>query len=211
MLWDNDAQLVKIVEWLEFLAKKGKILMMCSGNHNYNSPLYKDGFDMDQVIVNDLNKVSTRKIPDTGFIQVACLDFGNLDYKFAVAHGTGSGRTHAAKLTKVEALKTLIPGCDVYAIGHGHSFVHSESDEIKIQGKEIVTFNATCIMTPGYVQSGDNYADKIMCPSPLIGSSSIVLNTRKKEVKVEAKIDTKKYLLKSADLENLDLGKYFGK
>jgi predicted MPP superfamily phosphohydrolase len=176
MLLTNDEQLSATVRYLSPLAKKGKILLCVNGNHNVNSKLNKEGFDIDEAIVDQLNTVSTIQIPPSTFIYPLALQAGKYTYTFLLAHGYGSGCTNASRITKVESMNKIVTGCDVYALGHGHGFAHSTMTSNVQNTKTIVQTLGTYVMTTGYVQAGDNYIEKMLLPATsTLGSASVTL------------------------------------
>lgn len=195
MLFNNDQQLDYVLMMLRPLAKKGKILVSANGNHNVNSKLRKEGFDIDTAMINSLNEVSARTINPPSFIQaVKIVVSDKVEYTLLVAHGFGGGRKNASKLTKVEELANIIVGYDIYVSGHGHSFVHSELNHCAYTGEDIRRSVGTCIMTPGYVQAGDNYIDKMLINPSILGSSGSILDVKTKRIDITPRINVSEFL-----------------
>ena len=105
-----------------------KCLGFVSSNHHQR---------FDKVIGMSLDGIVARElgIPFLGDIGVMNITCGRCSYFMVMHHGTGRGKRRGAKTNDLEDLSFVIPGADIYAQGHSHSFDQFDNDNTYLDRK----------------------------------------------------------------------------
>lgn len=110
-------------------------------------------------------------------------------------HTTGGGRTDGSKINRVIMLKEIVPNCDIYVGSHSHSLVSDHREAIVLHQKtgKLDRIRQLFVISGGYLDWNNSYAEKKMLPPGRIGSARIHLFLKKTKDKNKKQIIKKDY------------------
>lgn len=150
---------------------KDRILMACSGNHEYRTKKESDQ-DITYDILTKLDKEDIYR-PDAGFMAIRMGDRGeggghraNINYTFLMTHGTGGGYLPGATINRNERFATqYVDGIDIAIISHSHRGMISKPSKLVVNPKaEIVTQRDILVVSSVAWMSYGGYAMRKMLP-----------------------------------------------
>lgn len=154
-------QYIKIRDLLKPIAKEDRLLGLVYGNHEKR--LLKNNFDIIDLLSKDLN------VPNLEYMGIINLNLRKhkrfRNYRMAVAHGRGSGRTVGGKLNVVLNFAKIVNDADVYVIGHLHDKIAITKSVFTAQGVKDAVFG----ITGAYLKYG-GYVEEAMYTPPSRGS-----------------------------------------
>lgn len=169
-------QMDTIVEWLEPLAKKGLIIGIHQGNHEFRITK-ATSIDITKIISKELG------IPYLGYSCWSLLRVGGQNYSMYSTHGTSGSKFKHTKLKAVMDLTQWIDS-DIIAMGHVHS-IASEAvikQSVSLKNKIIDEKKCFVTLTGSYLSWDESYAQMANMPITKIGSPKAKLFTDRKDV-----------------------------
>ncbi|MDE2102393.1 MAG: hypothetical protein KGL39_34420 [Patescibacteria group bacterium] len=144
-------QIDGVVELLEPLAAKGRLLGYVGGNHERRT--IKTFGDCGRTIAREL------KVPYSRGVQLIDINFGKHDpFKVSLFHGCGSARTKGAK---AQALHRFMQqhGSTLYLIGHLHDAIVLPDWRLERVGGKIKKTKIMGIMSSSFQEYWNSYAE----------------------------------------------------
>jgi hypothetical protein len=107
-------------------------------------------------------------------------------YTMYMHHTTGSGATIGGKMNRIEKLRPLVTGCDIYLGGHNHAIgaVKMEDQRINIRARKLETKPVYYVDSGGFLEWNDNYTEDMMLPPVHVGAPRIRLSGTKHDVHI---------------------------
>ena len=169
-------QMEEILKWLEPLAKKGLIIGIHEGNHEYRIT-NATGVDITKIMAKMLH------IPYLGYSCWSLLKAGQQNYSLYSTHGTTSSKFKHTKLKAVMDLTQWIDA-DIIAMGHVHSIVSEPVIKQSVNLKNKVVGEQKCyvVLTGSYLSWDSSYAQMKNMPITKIGSPKAKLFINKKDI-----------------------------
>ena len=170
-----EKQVKEIVELLYTI--KEKILFYHRGNHCKRS--FRDtGIDPGQLISSALGCKYIKNMALTDIL------IGKIRYTFFTWHGAGSSQSTAGRI-KVLQRQSETFNADLYAQGHNHDlFSTTIPKRDVIDGKFIDVFKYY-VLSGSFCRWDGSYAEEFGYPMMKLGCPKIILNNKKKEIKVD--------------------------
>jgi UDP-2,3-diacylglucosamine pyrophosphatase LpxH len=169
-------QMEEMIEWLRPLAKKGLIIGIHEGNHEYRITK-ATGIDITKIMARILD------IPYLGYSCWHLLKIGDQNYTMYTTHGTSSSKF---KHTKMKAVMDLIQwiDADIIAMGHVHSIASEPVIKQSVSLKNKIVDERKCyvVLTGSYLSWDRSYAQMKNMPITKIGSPKAKLFINKKDV-----------------------------
>lgn len=123
-----DRQIDDMQEMLEPLARKGKILGLMPGNHEYRtSVLIK--MDPMRLIAKNLSKITGNPVPFLGYQGFHKWVVGNQTYKAHSFHGRSAAGTPGGRINAIRKQRDVMLDADIYFMGHVHS-IQDDKDQV---------------------------------------------------------------------------------
>lgn len=145
------------------------------------------GLSLDRVVADKL------RILFLGATGVLCLIVGRAAYYIVLHHGIAGGRKDGGKAAALSELFMVVPGADIYSMGHTHSYMQIPNmcfylDRKRQSCTEMIAYS---VYTGHYLNYPGSYADdKLYRPKPK-GSSVITLkhcesgNVKRKKITID--------------------------
>ena len=155
-------------EMLEPLARKGKILGLMPGNHEYRTAVLIK-MDPMRLIAKNLTKITGNHVPFLGYQGFHKWVVGNQIYKAHSFHGRSGAET---------------PDADIYFMGHVHSVQDDKDQVFRIDDATdmLVPHNRHYVIGGSLLSYFDGYAEMMgLAPSPQ-GLTRIDLFKDKKKI-----------------------------
>lgn len=164
----TDEEKEQLCEWLLPIANK--CLGFVRSNH-HRRVKRAAGLSLDKIIADKTG------IPFLGATGVLCLIVGRAAYYIVLHHGVGFGRKDGAKAGNLTEPFLVMPGADIYSLGHTHSYMNIKNSTYYLDRKRqrCAEMEVDFVYTGHYLNYSDSYADdKLLRPKPK-GSSIISL------------------------------------
>jgi len=175
---DPQMQMEEVIEMLQPLADKGLIKGLHTGNHEMRITK-TTGIDISKVIARIL------KVPYLGY---ACWNMITVDkQKYGVysEHGTGGSKFKHTKLKRALDQLAWIRS-DALFLAHHHALEASRTtvQEISFRNKQVVEKKCYVVLTGGYIDWDNSYAQMYEMPPTEIGSPKVKFFSTEREIKI---------------------------
>jgi hypothetical protein len=122
-----DRQIDDMQDMLEPLARKGKILGLMPGNHEYRTAVLIK-MDPMRLIAKNLSKITGVDVPFLGYQGFHKWVVGNQTYKAHSFHGRSAAGTPGGRINAVRKQRDIMLDADMYFMGHVHS-IQDDADQ----------------------------------------------------------------------------------
>ena len=172
------AQLKWLYKAFKPLADKGKILGVCTGNHENRLAQFAN-IDPAQILADKL------EVPFLGWQGYLALVVNGIVYTVSAFHGAGGGTSKASKLNMSKKIKH-IADCDLYLSGHTHDKMQDE--ELKyifdLENKKLAPMKKHFVVCGSFLEYWNSYPEMKGLEPAITGSVLVTLSGDKKEIKV---------------------------
>lgn len=148
-----------------------KCLGLVSSNHHLRVER-EIGMSLDALLAREW------RVPFLGDLGEICVVCDRAAYYMVLFHGFGGGVTRGGKANKAERPETVLPGADLYATGHTHSFAHFISSTPILDRKRNIrsSIDTHFVVTGHFLNYGKSYAPRMALKPMPCGSSRIKLH-----------------------------------
>jgi len=169
-------QMEDMIEWFTPLAKKGLIIGMHEGNHEFRITK-ATGVNITKIMARVLG------IPYLGYSCWNLLRVEGKNYTVYSTHGTSSSKYKHTKMKAVMDLTQWIDA-DIIAMGHVHSIASEPiiKQSINLKNKVVSENKCYVCLTGSYLSWDSSYAQMMNMPITKIGSPKTKLFTDKKDI-----------------------------
>ncbi len=167
---------------------KDKIIGAIDGNHEFRM-IDEFGYSPTSLLCKHFNIIYARWSAIIRFKVGKRKDSYNRyreNYFVYYHHLTGGGRRTGSKINKLEDLREIVEGMDVYIGGHTHQ-LSAHPKEIyypAMQGKRVERRRMWFVNSGSYYDWGDNYSEQKMYSPPKLGSPRIRFDGKKHDVHI---------------------------
>lgn len=171
-------QLKWLYKALKPLADNGKILGICTGNHENRLAQFAN-IDPAQLLADKLD------VPFLGWQGYLALKVNDRVYTVSAFHGAGGGTSKASKMNMSKKIKHIV-NCDLYLSGHTHDKIQDEElkYEFDLETKKLVPARKHFVVCGSFLEYWNSYPEMKGLEPAITGSVLITLAGDKKEIKV---------------------------
>lgn len=155
-----DEQIEHMAEWLEPLAKEGKLLGLMPGNHEYRTAVLTK-LDPMRMVARELTKATGVHVPFLGYQGYHKWVIGDQVYKAMTFHGRSSAGTPGGRINSVRKMANVAAEMDMYFMGHVHSiqddtdvyyYIDDEDDRLKFKKRHYIIGGSLLTYFGGYAE-----------------------------------------------------------
>jgi len=165
-----------IIALLEPIVKKGLLLGLHDGNHEFRA-LRETGINLTKDLCRAL------RVPYIGYATFGKLKVGNQIYETFSTHGFSGSKLYQTKMKTCLDLSMSFDA-ELYLMGHVHELADFAKLKKSIKNNEVITRKQHFVLTGHYVKYEGSYAEQRNMPPSKLGSPRIRFSGTKHDIHV---------------------------